>query len=124
MLDFRPDYVFLTVKTQDVLSALQANLDFLKDARLVTFQNGVRSDELAATLLPPSQMVSSVVSISATHLTPGAVTIVYPGTLVIGHPFPESAIPLEPLRALLQLATRTIISCTCRLVSRFRLSCV
>ena len=110
VLDFRPDYVFLTVKTQDVLSALQANLDFLKDARLVTFQNGVRSDELAATLLPPSQMVSSVVSISATHLTPGAVTIVYPGTLVIGHPFPESAIPLEPLRALLQLATRTIIS--------------
>ncbi len=109
-LDFAPDYAFLTVKTQDVLPALEANLRFLEDAPLVTFQNGVRSDEMAATLLPRTQIVSGVVNISATFLTPGAVTVVYAGTLVIGHPFSEGTIPLEPLRDLLQPAAPTFVS--------------
>jgi 2-dehydropantoate 2-reductase len=109
-LDFRPDYVFLTVKTQDVLVALRSNRDFLADAPLATFQNGVRSDDIASTLLPAAQIVSAVVNISATHLTPGAVTIVYPGTLVIGHPFADGRVPLEPLRTILQHATPTTVS--------------
>src|SRR5512143_1475167 len=51
-LDFRPDYAFLTVKTQDVLAALRSNRDFLDDSPLVTFQNGIRSDDMVSTLLP------------------------------------------------------------------------
>ena len=109
-LSFLPDYAFLTVKSQDVVRALQDNLQFLKDAPLVTFQNGVRSDDMAASLLPKSQITSAVVSISATYLTPGAVTVIYLGSLVIGHPFPESSTPLEPLRALLHHAAPTTIS--------------
>ncbi len=109
-LGFVPDYTFLAVKSQDVLSALKANLEFVKGAPLVTFQNGVRSDSMAGTLIPRSQMVSAVVNISATHLEPGRVTVVYPGTLVIGHPFSEGNVPLGPLRALLQHAAPTFIS--------------
>ncbi len=109
-LDFRPDYTFLTVKTQDVLTALQPALAFIKDAPIVTFQNGVRSDELVASLLPRSHITSAVVNISATYLTPGAVTVVYPGTLMIGHPVPEAKTPLEPVQALLNNAAPTTIS--------------
>jgi 2-dehydropantoate 2-reductase len=109
-LDFRPDYTFLTVKTQDVLSALQPNKEPLQDSPLVTFQNGVRSDKLVATLLPGAKIVSTVVNISATYLMPGMVTVVYPGTLVIGYPFPEGNTPLEPLRDILQHAAPTNIS--------------
>ncbi len=110
-LNFKPDYAFLTVKTQDVLDALQANLQRLKDSQLVTFQNGVRSDGLAASLLPKSQIISAVVNISASYLTPGTVTVVYPGTLVIGRPFGERADgELESLAALLRPAAPTTIS--------------
>lgn len=109
-LDFRPDYTFLTVKTQDVLTALSPNLEFIRDAPIVTFQNGVRSDELVATLLSRSRITSAVVNISATYLTPGMVTVVYPGTLMIGHPFPEGHTPLEPLQALLNHAAPTTLS--------------
>ncbi len=109
-LGFQPDYAFLTVKTQDVLPALQANLAHLHEAPLVTFQNGVRSDDLAASLLPRAQIVSAVVNISATYLRPGAVTVVYPGTLLIGHPFPEGKVPLEPLKRLLEQAAPTTVS--------------
>jgi 2-dehydropantoate 2-reductase len=109
-LNFRPDYAFLTVKTQDVLRTLGASLPFLRDVPVVTFQNGVRSDDMVATLLRPAQIVSAVVNISATYLEAGAVTIVYPGTLLIGHPFAEGDVALEPLKAILDGAAPTTIS--------------
>ena len=74
-LDFRPELAFITVKTQDVLAAVQANRAFLSGVPLVTFQNGVRSDALAAAILPPQQLVSAVVNIHANFLTPGTVTL-------------------------------------------------
>jgi 2-dehydropantoate 2-reductase len=107
---FTPDITFLTVKSQDVLGAITANLEYLRDAPIVTFQNGIRSDELVAGHLPRSQIVSAVVSISATYLAPGMVTVVFPGSLVIGHPFAEGSVPLGPLQELLSAAAPATIS--------------
>ena len=109
-LDFQPDFAFLTVKTQDVLAALKANLPHLREASVVTFQNGVRSDELAATLVPPGRIISAVVNISATYLEPGRVTVNYPGALVIGRPFGKPDEQLDSLAALLRHAAPTTIS--------------
>ncbi len=111
-LNFTPDYAFLTVKTQDVPEALQANIDHLKDSTLVTFQNGVRSDGMAAGVLPKSHILSAVVNISANYLTPGVVTMVYPGALVIGRPFGEGDEDgqLESLAGLLENAAPVTIS--------------
>src|SRR5574337_331236 len=86
-LDFRPDLALLSVKTQDVLAAVRDNLTYLTGVPLVTLQNGVRSDELAASLLPRSQLLSAVVRVAATYLTPGRVTtILEQGVLVVGRP--------------------------------------
>jgi 2-dehydropantoate 2-reductase len=109
-LDFRPDFAFLTVKTQDVLAALEANRGFLTDVPLVTFQNGVRSDELAAGLLPKSQILSTVVNISASYLTPGTVTVVYPGPLTIGRPFGAPDALVQTVATLLGHVVPTRIS--------------
>ncbi|HEX2912008.1 MAG TPA: 2-dehydropantoate 2-reductase [Chloroflexia bacterium] len=109
-LTFEPDFAFLTVKTQDVLEAVQANLEYLKAAPLVTFQNGVRSDEMVASLLPRSQIISAVVSITANYLLPGRVALVYPGSLVIGRPFGPPDSRLEELAALLRPVTTTSLS--------------
>ncbi len=111
MLNFTPDFAFLTVKTQDVPEALHANIDHLKESTLVTFQNGVRSDGMAASVLPKSHIISAVVNISASYLTPGAVTVVYPGALVIGRPFGEGEDgQLESLAGLLESAAPVTIS--------------
>ena len=109
-LDFRPELAFLTVKTQDVLAAVQANLAFLTGVPLVTFQNGVRSDELVATVLPAQQLVSAVVNIHANYLTPGAVTVLYPGPLVIGRPFGPNDARVEAIAAILLDAVPTALS--------------
>jgi 2-dehydropantoate 2-reductase len=86
-LNFRPDLALLTVKTQDVVAALKANQAFLKDVPVVTFQNGIRSDELVASIFPREQIFSAVVLMHVTHLLPGKVTVVYRGRLILGRPF-------------------------------------
>jgi 2-dehydropantoate 2-reductase len=110
-LNFQPDLTFLTVKTQDVPTALQTNQAFLRAAPLVTFQNGVRSDELAAEIVPQPQIISAVVNISASYLAPGKVTVVYPGPLIVGRPFgaPDDA-QLESVAALLSKVVPTRVS--------------
>lgn len=106
-LDFRPDLAFLTVKTQDALAAVQANAALLAGVPVVTFQNGVRSDALVATVLPPRQIISAVVNIHANYLTPGAVTLIYPGPLLIGRPFGPNDAEVVTVAALLRNAVPT-----------------
>jgi 2-dehydropantoate 2-reductase len=109
-LDFRPELAFLTVKTQDVLTAVQANQVLLTGVPLVTFQNGVHSDALVATVLPPHGLVSAVVNIHANYLTPGTVTVLYPGPLVIGRPFGPNDAGVEAIAAILRQAVPTTLS--------------
>ncbi len=85
-LEARPDLALLTVKTQDVGTAIRAQRAFLEDVPVVTMQNGLRSDAMVAEVLPPDRLLSSVVQLTATYLTPGQVTIVDRGHLVLGRP--------------------------------------
>ncbi|MHB8668845.1 MAG: ketopantoate reductase family protein [Burkholderiales bacterium] len=109
-LDYRPDLACLTVKTQDVVAAVRANLAFLADVPLVTFQNGVQSDALVASVLPAPNIVSAVVNIHANYLTPGSVTLLYPGPLVIGRPFAPNDAAVAAIAAILRYAVPTRIS--------------
>jgi len=109
-LDFRPELAFITVKTQDALAAVQANANLLAGVPVVTFQNGVRSDALVATVVPPQQIISAVVNIHANFLTPGTVTVIYPGPLLIGRPFGANDAEVEAVAALLRDAVPTRVS--------------
>jgi len=86
-LNFRPDLALLTVKTQDVIAAVKANQAFLMDVPVVTFQNGIRSDELVAGILPREQILSAVVLMHVTYSLPGKVIVVYRGKLILGRPY-------------------------------------
>jgi 2-dehydropantoate 2-reductase len=109
-LDFQPEIAFLTVKTQDVVAAVQANRGYLADALVVTFQNGLRSDELVAGLVPAGQIVSCVVVMSASYLTPGRVSVLYPGALVVGRPSAPPDRAVETVAAILSQAAPTRVS--------------
>lgn len=109
-LDFRPGLAFLTVKTQDALAAVQANAAALAGVPLVTFQNGVRSDALVASLVPPQQIISAVVNIHATYLAPGSVTVIYPGPLLIGRAFGPNDSEVDAVAAILRDAVPTRVT--------------
>ncbi|MBI5584462.1 MAG: 2-dehydropantoate 2-reductase, partial [Deltaproteobacteria bacterium] len=109
-LDFTPDLVLLAVKTQDVAGALRENQTFIAGAPVVTMQNGVRSDDLAAELLPRKQILSAVVLLHANYLAPGSVTLMYEGGLIVGRPFGPRDVLLEQTAVLLNQALPTRIS--------------
>lgn len=109
-LDFRPELALLTVKTQDVVAAVKANQTFLSDVPVVTFQNGVRSDELVASILPREQILSAVVLMHVTYLLPGKVTVVYQGKLILGRPFGPRDSKLEDVAHILNQAVPTRVT--------------
>ena len=100
-LDFKPDLVLLAVKTQDVAGALRENLPWLTGVPVITLQNGVRGDDLAAELLPQDRIISAVVLLHANYLAPGSVTLMYEGGLILGRPFgPRDSLLEEAARLL------------------------
>jgi 2-dehydropantoate 2-reductase len=109
-LNFRPDLALLTVKTQDVVAAVKANQAFLNDVPVVTFQNGIRSDELVASILPREQILSAVVVMHVTYLLPGKVTVVYRGELILGRPFGPRDSKLEDIAHILNQAVPTRVT--------------
>ncbi len=83
----RPDLVLLTVKSQDVARACHEMLPVARGVPIVTLQNGVRSDRLAADVLGEDVVVGGVVMIAASYLEPGEVTLQFSGWMLIGEPF-------------------------------------
>ncbi|MBU1124762.1 MAG: ketopantoate reductase family protein [Candidatus Omnitrophica bacterium] len=83
-LSFSPEVVILATKTQDLEAALQENLTYIKDAVVVTTQNGIRADTLAARYVPEGNIVSSIVMFGATLLEPGKITHNFEGSWIIG----------------------------------------
>jgi 2-dehydropantoate 2-reductase len=109
-LDFKPDLALLTVKAQDVESSVRKAHPFLSSTRVVTMQNGVRSDDQAAGLLGKENIISSVVTFNGQFLEPGKALYSIPFSrtaLLIGEPFGSKGSRLETLSALLNKALGT-----------------
>ena len=109
-LDFCPDLVLLAVKAQDVEAACRLAGPFIQAAPLLTLQNGVRSHDIAASLLPRANLLSGVVMFNAQYLKPGEVTYARGGSLVIGEAFGENGHRVRDLQAVLNRAVPTKIS--------------
>ena len=109
-LDFRPDLALLAVKTQDVEAAVRAARPFLDGVPFVTMQNGVRSDAIVAALLPEASLLSTVVMVTATYLSPGHVTLVERGHLVLGRPGGPHDALVDQVASVLNAAVPTVVS--------------
>lgn len=82
------EVVFLTVKTPDVPGAAsQAAKVVGGEATLVTCQNGVRADGMAAEVVGPGRVAGGVVVFDAEFLDPGEVTLRRDGPLLVGNPW-------------------------------------
>ncbi len=109
-LDARPDLALLAVKTQDVEAAVRESRGYLEGVPLVTMQNGVRSDSIVASLLPAEYLLSSVVQLTTTYLTPGQVTIVERGHLLLGRPTGPHDALVDRVAAMLDRAVPTTVA--------------
>ncbi len=66
------DIIALCVKSQDTEAAAQDILRYAPDARVVSFQNGIRNPETLRNVLPPANIIAAIVPFNVTQTTPGA----------------------------------------------------
>lgn len=102
-----PDLALLTVKTQDVVAALRDNEAMLRGVPIVVLQNGLRAEELAASVVPSEQLVSGVVSLHAQYLVPGHVVLMQSEGLLLGRLDGRSDAVVERCCAVLNKAVPT-----------------
>lgn len=113
-LSAKPELALLTVKTQDIVTALRENAGLLGDVPIVVLQNGLRGEELAATVLPAAQLLSGVVALHAQYLVPGHVLLMQAEGLLIGRPDGRNDKLVERVRAVLDKALPTSVTTNIR----------
>ena len=104
-LNFNPDLAIFATKTQDLKAAIEESRDFLKESMVLTTQNGMQADYIAAEYLPKEKLASSIVMFGSTALEPGKIVHNFEGSWMIGSVFgimPEEdlvkiAVLLEPV---------------------------
>ncbi len=85
MLVSKPELLILATKTQDIESALRDNLSLIKETLILTTQNGLQAEKIAARPLPKENILSSIVMFGATYLEPGKVVHNFEGSWVLGN---------------------------------------
>ncbi|HLD82649.1 MAG TPA: ketopantoate reductase family protein [Candidatus Omnitrophota bacterium] len=110
-LDYTPGLVILATKTQDISRAIKDNLEYLKEVTILTTQNGIQAEHIAARSLPEKNILSSIVMFGATYLLPGKVVHNFEGSWIIGKIFgPRPDERLISASMILDKAFPTVIS--------------
>lgn len=109
-LNFTPDLAILATKTQDIRAAIKDNLEFVQSAIVLTTQNGVGADRIAAGCIPKKNIVSSIVMFGSTCLEPSKVVHNFDGSWIIGRAFEENDEAVSGLRSALSGAFSVEVS--------------
>ena len=100
-LDFQPDIIFICVKTQDLEEACKSIIQYAAKALIVTFQNGIHSDEIASTVLKTKRIVGAIVLFNAQYYEAGKVIYGAEAPLVIGDSFNANPDDMENIKEVL-----------------------
>ncbi len=108
-----PDLAILAVKTQDCERAVKDNHIYLKEATVLTTQNGVQADYILSRLIHKDNIISSILMFGASALESYKVVHNFEGRWIIGRLFAKTAgkdMMLEQVRQVLNKAFPTVIS--------------
>ncbi len=108
--DFAPHAILLAVKTQDAAQACAPLDGYAVEAPVVTLQNGLRADEIAASVVGRGRIVGGVVMSAVAYLRPGEIEAQFPGWLTLGEPWGGSSRRVSALRDVLRDATPTFVT--------------
>jgi 2-dehydropantoate 2-reductase len=113
-LSSKPELALLTVRIPDVVAALRENAAYLQGVPIVVLQNGLRGEELAASVVPAAQLVSAVVALHAEYRVPGHVALLHADGLLVGRLDAANDELVERVRAVLDKALPTVASANIR----------
>ena len=100
-LEQKADLVILAMKTQDLEKFLKDNLLYLKDALVLTTQNGIQAEKILANHIRKEHIISSIVMFGVTYTEPNKITHNFDGKWIIGRLFGENDAKLQEVAAVL-----------------------
>lgn len=109
-LQTKADLAILTVKTQDIPIALKTNLKFLSGINILTTQNGIQADNLAAKYIPQEKIISSIVMFGATYLEPAKVVHNFEGSWILGMMFTTNDAQVDEIAVTLKEIFPTLVT--------------
>ncbi|MBN1647934.1 MAG: ketopantoate reductase family protein [Spirochaetales bacterium] len=100
-LNFRPDIVFLCMKTQDLAASCAQIKAFVQDSLIVTMQNGIHADRIVSDVLGTVRIIGAIVQFNALYLVDGKVVFGADGPVILGDASGRDAAGLEKVRKIL-----------------------
>lgn len=109
-LNYQPDLVILATKTQDIDIAIKDNLKFIKDTLVLTTQNGIQADNLAAKYILKENIISSIVMFGSTLIEPAKIVHNFEGSWILGGIFDKNNQKVIAISEILNKIFPTIVT--------------
>ena len=106
-LDFNPDIVFISVKTQDVETVCHEIKSRVKNVPIVLMQNGITSVRIAGSIFGKENIISSVLLLNAQYLSPGEVTYVADKPIILQNVIGKKNGQIQKIQSLLNSVAKT-----------------
>ena len=103
------DLAIFATKINDLEKLVKDNLDYLKDAVVLTTQNGVRADYILEEYFPNEKIITGIVMFGATFYPPNKIVHNFNGDLILGNIFSAEPETLEEVKSVLSRAFNTAI---------------
>jgi len=101
------DLAIVATKIDDIEDVVVENNEFIKDATVLTTQNGVRADYILEKYFLPRRIITGIVMFGATFQPPNRIVHNFEGDFILGNIFGEEVKDLEKVREVLNKAFRT-----------------
>jgi 2-dehydropantoate 2-reductase len=86
-LNKQVDLAIVATKTNDLEKIIKENIDHLKDAIVISTQNGFRAESILANFFPAEKIITTIVMFGATFYPPNKVVSNFSGDLIMGNIF-------------------------------------
>ncbi len=103
------DLAIFASKIGDLEVLVKENLEYLKDAVVISAQNGVRAENILGSYFSQENIISSIVMFGATFYRPNKIVHNFKGNLILGNIFNKAAADIEAVESFLKLGFDTVV---------------
>jgi len=103
-LKSKVDLAIFASKIDDLEALIKENLEYLKDATILSTQNGVRADYILSEYFPKEQIITGIVMFGATFYRPNKIVHNFKGNLILGNIFDKEVANIEKAAGFLKSA--------------------
>ncbi|MCF7869900.1 MAG: 2-dehydropantoate 2-reductase [Candidatus Omnitrophica bacterium] len=96
------DLAIVSTKINDLEEIIKENIDYLKNAVVISTQNGLRAESILVKFFPAEKIITTIVMFGATFYSPNKVVSNFSGDLIMGNIFDKKVAKEKKIRKVLK----------------------